>query len=200
MRAHFLEGDFDLPAADEPGEDVARMSVEIGCQECLRIEFAFGIANQEPADRHGRHAAAIPQRGSGGDLDDTIGSAVPEADAVALPGDFTIDEDGRELFLALALDRWPAPALAPLRREIEQGGVKAQAGGASNRKSASARSASSCSPVPRSVPMAVQRPVALGRVDSISCKAARRAIAVASRSTEFKRTSQQSSSSAPDEV
>src|SRR5712691_6451786 len=103
MSAHFLEGDFDLPTTDEPGEYVARMSVEIGCQECLRIEIACGIADQEPADRHGGHAAAIPQRGAGGDLDDTIGSAVPETDAVALPGDFTIDEDGGELFLALAL-------------------------------------------------------------------------------------------------
>src|ERR1700687_4355291 len=109
------------------------MRDEIGCQECLRIEFAFGIANQEPTDRHGRHATAIPQRGAGGDLDDTIGSAVPETDAVALPGDFTIDEDGRELFLALALDRWPAPALAPLRREIEQVGVKGEGGGRGGR-------------------------------------------------------------------
>src|SRR6266436_2518572 len=41
MSAHFLEGDFDLPETDEPREYVTRMSVEIGCQECLRIEFAF---------------------------------------------------------------------------------------------------------------------------------------------------------------
>ncbi len=47
---------------------------------------------------------------------------------MALPGDFTIDEDGGELFLALALDRRPTAALAPLRREIEQVGVKTQAG------------------------------------------------------------------------
>ena len=104
MSAGFLKRDFDLPATHEPGKYVARMSVEIGCEECLRIELACGIADQEPADRHGGHAAAIPQRGAGGDLDDTIGSAVPETDAVALPGDFTIDEDGGELFLALALD------------------------------------------------------------------------------------------------
>jgi len=47
MSAGFLEGDFDLPATDEPGEDIARTDVEIGSQEGLRLEFAFGIANEQ---------------------------------------------------------------------------------------------------------------------------------------------------------
>jgi hypothetical protein len=37
MSAHFLKGDFELPTTDEPGEYVARMSVEIGCQKCLSV-------------------------------------------------------------------------------------------------------------------------------------------------------------------
>src|SRR6266478_7385450 len=81
MSAGFLEGDFDLPATDEPGEDIARTDVEIGSQEGLRFEFAFGIANEQPADRHRRRAAAIPDGGATGDFDEAVGSAVPEADA-----------------------------------------------------------------------------------------------------------------------
>ena len=50
---------------------------EVGCQEGLRFELAGWIADQEPADRHRRHAAAIPQCGARCDLDDAIGSAVP---------------------------------------------------------------------------------------------------------------------------
>jgi hypothetical protein len=128
MSAGFFERDLDLPAAHEPSEDIARTGVKIGCQERLRFEVAFGIADEEPTDRHRRHAAAIPQRSAAGDLDEAIGSAVPETDAVALPGDFGIVEDGGELFQALAFDRRPAAAFALLRREIEQVGIEAQAG------------------------------------------------------------------------
>src|SRR5712691_8020488 len=96
MRADFLEGNLDLPAAHEPGENVARTGVEVGSEEGLRFEFAFGIADEQPADRHRRHAAAIPDRGAGGDLDEAIGSSVPETDAAALPADFAILEDSGE--------------------------------------------------------------------------------------------------------
>src|SRR5271166_2711288 len=108
MRANFRKCDLDLPATHEPGEDIVRAGIKIRCQERLRIEFAFGIANEEPADRYGRYAGAIPQRGSAGDLDHAIGSAIPKADAAALPAEFGILEDGGELFQALAFDRRPA--------------------------------------------------------------------------------------------
>ena len=104
------------------------MDVEIGCQKRLRVEFTRGIADQEPADRHRRHPAAIPQRGSGGDLDEAVVLAVPETDAIARPGDRSILEDGGELSLTLSLDRRPTPSFALLRRAIEQVGVEAQAG------------------------------------------------------------------------
>jgi hypothetical protein len=98
---------FNLPATDEPGEDVSWISIEIGCQECLRLEFALGIADEKPTDRHRPQAAAIPQRGAGADLHEAVGSAVPEIDAVVLPGDIAILEDGGQLFMGLALDRGP---------------------------------------------------------------------------------------------
>ena len=127
MGANFLEGDFHLPAADEPGEDVARANVEIGGEEGLWLEFAGGIAHEEPTDRDRWHAATIPDGGAAGDLDDAVGSTVPEADAEALPGDVGIVEDGGEFSQPLALDRRPAPAFALLRREIEQVGIEVQA-------------------------------------------------------------------------
>src|SRR5258708_36219739 len=113
MSAGFLEGDFDLPATDEPGEDIARTDVEIGSQEGLRFEFAFGIANEQPADRHRRRAAAIPDGGATGDFDEAVGSAGPEADAVAVPGGFWILEDGGEPFPAICFDRRAAAGVTP---------------------------------------------------------------------------------------
>src|ERR1700687_900255 len=101
-----------IPAA----EDVSWISIEIGCQERLRLEFALGIADEKPTDRHWRHGTAIPPRGDGGGFDEAVGSAVPETDAVALPGDFGILEDGGQLFVGLALDRGPPPTFAFLRR------------------------------------------------------------------------------------
>ena len=109
MRTGFLKSDFDLPAAHEPGENVAWSRAEIGGEKGLRFEFTFGIADEHPADRQRRDAASIPNCGAAGDLDDAVGSAVPETDAVALPGDFAILEDGGQLFAALALDRRRAP-------------------------------------------------------------------------------------------
>jgi hypothetical protein len=100
MAAGFLEGDLDLPSRHEPGKDIVRAGVNIGCEESLRIEFPLGIADEEPTDRDGSDAAAIPQRGAAGYLDKAVGSAVPETDAAALPTDFAICENGGELFLS----------------------------------------------------------------------------------------------------
>jgi hypothetical protein len=104
------------------------MRVEVGRQKRLRGEFAARIADEKPADRNWRNAAAIPQRGAGCDLDDAIGAAVPQADPVALPDDFAILEDGGKLFVGLASDRRAAAPFALGWREMEQIGIEAQAG------------------------------------------------------------------------
>ncbi len=54
VSTRFLERDFDLPAADEPGEDVLRTGIEIGCEEGLRLELSCWIAHEHPTDRHRR--------------------------------------------------------------------------------------------------------------------------------------------------
>src|SRR5882757_5998099 len=128
MGASFLEGDFDLPTADEPGEDVAWLSVEVCGEEGLRLELALGIADEKPSDRHRGHAAAIPDGRSAGDLDEAVGATIPEADTVALPSDFGIFEDSGELFEGLAFDGRPAAAFALLRWEVEEIGIEPQAG------------------------------------------------------------------------
>src|SRR6195256_586493 len=127
MSSHFCKCDLDLPATDEPNENVARTSVEVGGEESLRFELAFGIADEKPADRHRRDAGAIPHGGAGGDFDKAIGSAVPETDAVALPRNFAILDDGGQLLQRFTLDRSPAAAFALLRWKVEQVGIETQA-------------------------------------------------------------------------
>src|SRR5580693_7756691 len=126
MGTHFLECDFELPSADEPGEDVLRFGVEIGCKECLQVEFAGRIANQKPADRDRRKAAMIPDGCAGCDFHEAIGSAVPQADPTAFPRDFAIFEKCGKLLVGPSFDWWPAAALAFCRRELEQVGIKSQ--------------------------------------------------------------------------
>jgi hypothetical protein len=110
VSADLLKSHLDLPATDEPGKNVMGMRIEVGRQECLRVEFAARIADEKPADRNWRNAAAIPQRGAACDLNDAIGPAIPQADPVALPGDLAILEDGGKFFVGLAFDR---PAATP---------------------------------------------------------------------------------------
>ena len=126
MRAHFLECDFDLPSADEPAEDVLRLGVEIGCKEGLRVELTGRIANQQPADRDGWKAAAIPDGCASCDFHEAIGSAVPQADPTAFPRNFAILEKCGKLFVGLSFDWRPAAALAFCWRELEQVGIKSQ--------------------------------------------------------------------------
>ena len=52
VSANFCKRHLDLPAADEPCEDVAGASGEVCGEEGLRVELAFGIADEKPADRH----------------------------------------------------------------------------------------------------------------------------------------------------
>src|ERR1700676_2319459 len=122
MSANLGECHLDLPSTDDPGEDVAGRGVEVCGEEGLRLELAFAIAHEKPTDRHWRHAAAMPESRAASDLDETVGSAVPETDTVAPPNDFAIlDESGQ--LQGLTLDWRSTTAFALLRREVEQVGV-----------------------------------------------------------------------------
>lgn len=91
-----------LLAVYKPYEDVAGVSSEIRGQEGLRLEFALGITNKKPPDRHRRYTGTIPHSGATGDLDKTVGSPISETDAVALPGELAILEKSGKLFVGLA--------------------------------------------------------------------------------------------------
>src|ERR1700730_8503582 len=129
MSANLGKCHLDLPSTDDPGEDVAGTGVDVCGEEGLRLELAFGVTHEKPTDRHWRHAAAMPESRAAGDLDETVGSAVPETDAVAPPNDFAILDESGQLLQGLTLDWRTTTAFALLRREREQSGVKAPAGG-----------------------------------------------------------------------
>ena len=78
----------DARGPDEPSEDVAGLGLEISSEKGLGLELTFGIADKEPADRDRRNPSAVTNRRAAGDLDEAIGSAVPETDSIAFPGDF----------------------------------------------------------------------------------------------------------------
>ena len=77
VRADLVEGDLQLPAADEPGEDLLRISVEIGAQQRLGAEGAARVTDEHPADRHWREAGRVPHRCLREHLDRAIGFPVP---------------------------------------------------------------------------------------------------------------------------
>ena len=72
--------------------------------------------------------AVVPDGGAGGDLDGTIGAAVPKSDGVVLPDGIGVVQDLAERGQALALNRRPSAARAFGRRGGIQTGVKPQPG------------------------------------------------------------------------
>ena len=69
MGTGFGEGDFDLPAADKQGDDVGGIERCVCAEESLRFTPAFRVPDKHPADRLGRCARSIPQRGIRGDFE-----------------------------------------------------------------------------------------------------------------------------------
>jgi hypothetical protein len=93
MGAAFLERDLKLPPRDESLEDIDRSGAEIGAEEGLWRELAARIADQQPANGHRGQTAVVPDGGAGGDLDGTIGVAVPKSDGVVLPNGIGVVQD-----------------------------------------------------------------------------------------------------------
>src|SRR5580658_3179811 len=128
MGTDLLKCDLQLPTRDEPLEDVDGSRIEAGAEEDLRRQFADRIAHEQPSNGHNGRAAAIPNGGTGGDLDDTIAAAVPKSDRVALPNRAGIVQHLGQRGQALALDRRSSAARSSGwcgRIEI---GVEAQSG------------------------------------------------------------------------
>src|SRR5215211_2902478 len=46
MLTHLLEGHFQLPAHHKPTEDLLRIGIEVGTQQCLGFELSFRITDE----------------------------------------------------------------------------------------------------------------------------------------------------------
>lgn len=127
--AHLAERDFQLPALNEPAQDLHRILGEVGAQQSLRLEPTKGIAHQHPADRDNRHPAVTPDGGGGADLDDALPAAIPTRYCDAFPWCGRVGQhlgQGRQA-LALGPGSSVGAGQAGWCRVVE-GGVKAQAG------------------------------------------------------------------------
>src|SRR4051795_12376731 len=103
---HVPEGDFHLPALDEPGQDLQRIAGEVGAEEGLWVEAALGVSEEHPADRHGGPPSMVPNGGGGVDLDGALAPAIPTRHRDALPLRSRVDQRRGEARQALA----PPPA------------------------------------------------------------------------------------------
>src|SRR3954468_15793174 len=126
--AHLAEGDFELPALDEPADDLQRLLRQVGAEQRLRVEATAGIAQQYPADRHDRHAAVAPDGGIRTDLHDAVALAVPAGHGHPLPAGGLVGQylgQGRQ---ALALGPRPSDGAGWARRSRPiKGRIEAQA-------------------------------------------------------------------------
>lgn len=68
MGAGFCEGDFDLPAPYEEGDDLGRLQGDICAEECLWVSATFRVTDQNLAYSCRRVARAIPDCDVRGDL------------------------------------------------------------------------------------------------------------------------------------
>src|SRR5271165_712549 len=110
MGTNFLKGNLQLPTRDEPLEDIDGSGIKIGAEESLWRYFVERIAHQQPADGHRGQTPTVPDSRAGGDLNNTVGAAIPEGYGVALPTCAGIVQHLRQCGQALSLDRRPSTA------------------------------------------------------------------------------------------
>src|SRR5258708_16146143 len=77
MGADFLEGDFNAPASNHPGQDLQRVCALVGAEKGSGEEFVQVIAHEYPADWQRVMTRRVPQGDSSGNIQDTLASAVP---------------------------------------------------------------------------------------------------------------------------
>src|SRR3954447_19206105 len=128
VAADLGEGDLDRPATNEPAEDVERLRIEIGAEECLGLALTRRVTDQDVAD--GDTVAGLgPDGGAGDDLERLFAAAVPSAHPQAAPSCPRVVEALLERELA-GPDQARPPALAGRARwgRIAERGVEPQAG------------------------------------------------------------------------
>src|SRR5215210_3544263 len=127
--AHLLEGHFQLPAHHEPREDLLRIGIEVGTQQCLGFELSFGITDQNPAHGHGEQARGVPHGRLGSDLDHALFAPVPISDRGWLPnGSWVFGYLGKVGQPLAFYARPPYLMRASWRSRFIEGSIQAQAG------------------------------------------------------------------------
>ncbi len=124
--ARVLEGDLDLPAPDEPPEDVDGIGGDVSAEECLGFEVAGGIAHQYPAYRH-RRTAVVPDGGVGGDVEDLGPVSIPVGHRDRAPDGLHVVQPALEFGQPRALDGLASTFTGlALRGWAEQIGIESQ--------------------------------------------------------------------------
>src|SRR3954469_682727 len=110
VAADLGECDLDRPATNEPAEDVERLRIEIGAEECLGVALTRRVTDQDVAD--GDAVAGLgPEGGAGDDLERLFAAAVPSSYPQAAPSCPRVVEALLERGLARP-DQARPPALA----------------------------------------------------------------------------------------
>jgi hypothetical protein len=109
MPTYLLEGHFQLPAHNKPGEDPLWIGFEVATEKGLGFELSLRITDQYPAHRHGEQARAVYHTAVSDVISTTCDprSHTRLSDLGALPGGTRIFGHHREIGQALALEARP---------------------------------------------------------------------------------------------
>src|SRR5687768_16150908 len=127
MSTGLFKRHFKLPTLNKITNDVKRRQLYIRTKQCLGLKAPLGIANEHPANWHGRFTRVIPHRSLRGQLDGSWPLTIPSCHRDLLPYRFLIHSD-------LSYCRQPlaffarSSLLAPWSRSCRfiEGGIEAQ--------------------------------------------------------------------------
>jgi hypothetical protein len=129
MSSHFLESDLDLPTANEPFQNLDRVSGLIGTQQRFRLEPSFGVTDQDPANGYRGHAAVIPNGSIASDLDLRRTLSVPIVNPDGFPDRLLVCQDLAQCWETLAFLAWTSNGSGlQLRCGLLQGSIQTQLG------------------------------------------------------------------------
>jgi len=134
VSADLLESHFDLPALDEPSQDLIGSLQWIGAEQREGIKAGQRITDQNPANGEWFEPSVVPDGGPGNILHLTSDSAIPVVDGQLGPrGPFRL-ETLLQLGQAFSDEAGTTGSFGSAgRRRIEQTGIGAESGDTSDR-------------------------------------------------------------------
>lgn len=131
MCTRLFKSEVDLPAADEPDQDLFRFDGIAGTDERLRIGLALRISRQYLVQQHHGKTAAVPDGGASGDLDGLVILTAPLGQCHAAPTSGFAGHSRSRGALSCCLAAWPTPtptAGCSSQGRIKQRGVESKMG------------------------------------------------------------------------